>query len=72
VRRHLAGIGHPVLGDERYGDRASNVHFEHAHALDRTFLHLERITLTLAGAELTLEDGLPPDLRAVLASLAKR
>jgi 23S rRNA-/tRNA-specific pseudouridylate synthase len=69
VRRHLAGIGHPVLGDARYGDRASNVHFEHAHALDRTFLHLERVTLVLGGTERVLEDELAPDLRAVLASL---
>lgn len=70
VRRHLAGIGHPVLGDLRYGDRASNMHFEHAHALDRTFLHLERVTLVLDGAEQVIRDDLPPDLRAVLASLS--
>jgi 23S rRNA (uracil1939-C5)-methyltransferase len=69
VRRHLAGIGHPVLGDERYGDRASNLYFEHAHALDRTFLHLERVTLSLADAEHTIEDELAPDLRAVLRRL---
>jgi 23S rRNA (uracil1939-C5)-methyltransferase len=69
VRRHLAGIGHPVLGDERYGDRASNTHFEHAHALDRTFLHLESIALTLSGTPRTLRDELAPDLQSVLASM---
>jgi 23S rRNA (uracil1939-C5)-methyltransferase len=72
VRRHLAGIGHPVLGDERYGDRASNVHFEHVHALDRTFLHLERVTLALAGIERTIDDELLPDLQGVVASLGRR
>jgi 23S rRNA (uracil1939-C5)-methyltransferase len=69
VRRHLAGIGHPVLGDDRYGDRASNTHFEHAHGLDRSFLHLERVTLVADGQALSLEDELAPDLRAVLESL---
>jgi 23S rRNA (uracil1939-C5)-methyltransferase len=72
VRRHLAGIGHPVLGDSRYGDRASNGHFEHAHALDRTFLHLASITLELAGSPRTLRDELAPDLEAVLASLDRK
>jgi tRNA/tmRNA/rRNA uracil-C5-methylase (TrmA/RlmC/RlmD family)/16S rRNA U516 pseudouridylate synthase RsuA-like enzyme len=69
VRRHLAGVGHPVLGDERYGDHPSNTHFEHAHALDRSFLHLESIALELAGTRRTLGDELAPDLAAVLESL---
>lgn len=69
IRRHLAGIGHPVLGDDRYGDRASNAHFEHAHGLDRSFLHLERVTLVVGGEERTLEDELAPDLGAALESL---
>ena len=72
VRRHVAGIGLPVLGDERYGDRASNVHFEHAHGLDRSFLHLEALTLAVGGAQQTLRDELAPDLAAVLSSLGKR
>ncbi|HEX6271841.1 MAG TPA: pseudouridine synthase [Polyangiaceae bacterium] len=72
VRRHLAGIGHPVLGDQRYGDRPSNIHFEHAHGLDRSFLHLESVTLTLGGVPTELRDELAPDLRAVLTSLKAR
>jgi 23S rRNA (uracil1939-C5)-methyltransferase len=72
VRRHLAGIGLPVLGDERYGDRSSNVHFEHAHGLDRSFLHLEAVTLVIAGEERTLRDELAPDLSAVLSSAGSR
>jgi len=73
VRKHMAAIGHPVLGDARYGDGPSNRFFEHRHALDRTFLHAARIVLpphaTRAGAELRLESPLAPDLAAVLASL---
>ena len=70
VRRHLAAIGHPVLGDLRYGDAASNRHFEHRHGLDRTFLHLGRVELQAPSGEmLRFETPLPPDLEAVLRSL---
>jgi 23S rRNA (uracil1939-C5)-methyltransferase len=70
VRRHLAAIGHPVLGDARYGDPASNRHFEHRHGLDRTFLHLNRVELTAPNGEtLSFETPLAPDLAAVLKSL---
>jgi 23S rRNA (uracil1939-C5)-methyltransferase len=65
VRRHLAAIGHPVLGDARYGDAPSNRHFEHRHGLDRTFLHLSRVEL---GAKV-FEASLSGDLEAVLRSL---
>jgi 23S rRNA (uracil1939-C5)-methyltransferase len=67
IRRHLASLGHPVLGDGRYGDPASNRHFEMRHGLDRTFLHLGRIELThpRTQAALVLESALPGDLEAV-------
>src|SRR6185369_14992551 len=43
IRRHLAAIGHPVIGDERYGHLPTNRYFEEKHGLDRSFLHLVRI-----------------------------
>ena len=46
IRRHLAAIGHPVLGDERYGHVPTNRYFEEKHGLDRTFLHLVRIEIS--------------------------
>jgi 23S rRNA (uracil1939-C5)-methyltransferase len=41
IRRHLARIGHPVLGDERYGDPRVNRWLAERAALHRLFLHLE-------------------------------
>jgi 23S rRNA (uracil1939-C5)-methyltransferase len=70
IRRHLASLGHPLLGDERYGDPASNQHFWMRHGLDRTFLHCERIRLELAGRMLELFTPLAPDLGGVLEALA--
>jgi 23S rRNA (uracil1939-C5)-methyltransferase len=70
IRRHLAGLDHPVLGDTRYGHAPSNRHFEEQLTLDRTFLHAWKIELTTPrGAAITLTAPLPGDLRAVLDRL---
>ena len=68
VRRHLAAIGHPVLGDDRYGHAPTNRFFEEKHGLDRTFLHCVRLELEHPnGTErIVVEAALPGDLRAVL------
>jgi 23S rRNA (uracil1939-C5)-methyltransferase len=66
IRRHLAAIGHPVLGDARYGDPASNRHLELRHGLDRTFLHLGQLELEYPrGTALRLSSPLPGDLAGV-------
>jgi 23S rRNA (uracil1939-C5)-methyltransferase len=73
VRKHMAAIKHPLLGDGRYGDGPSNRYLEHRHGLDRPFLHAARVILAPAGGAptLTLEAPLAADLRAVLASLRR-
>jgi 23S rRNA (uracil1939-C5)-methyltransferase len=70
VRKHLAAIDHPLLGDSRYGDAASNRYFEHRFGLDRQFLHCARIELK--EPSLKLEAELAPDLVRVLAALRVR
>lgn len=68
IRRHLAAIGHPVLGDERYGHATTNRYFEEKNGLDRTFLHCVRLEFDhpdLPGRRI-VEAPLPGDLRAVL------
>lgn len=68
IRRHLAAIGHPVLGDARYGHAPTNRYFEEKHGLDRSFLHLVRIELDHPGTgeRLLIESPLPADLRGAL------
>ena len=70
IRRHLASLGHPVIGDERYGDVRTNEYFLMRHFLDRPFLHCARIELELDGRSLDLRAPLAPDLEGVLESLA--
>ncbi len=69
IRRHLASIGHPVLGDERYGHAPSNRHCFERYGLDRTFLHLACLVLRVDGRDLVLEAPMAPDLTAVLATM---
>lgn len=71
IRRHLAGIGQPVLGDERYGHAASNRHLFERSGLDRAFLHCAEIELPhpRSGAALRITAPLAPDLRAAFARL---
>ncbi len=73
IRIHLASLGHPVLGDARYGHAATNRHFEEKHGLDRTFLHCARIELLhpKTGARIVVEAPLAGDLAAVLRSLGE-
>lgn len=68
IRRHLAAIGHPVLGDDRYGHAMTNRFFEEKNGLDRTFLHCVRFEMDHpdTGERLLVEAPLPGDLRAVL------
>ncbi len=68
IRRHLASIGHPILGDERFGHAATNRHFEEKYGLDRTFLHCVRVEVDRpeSGEHLVVESPLSGDLQTVL------
>lgn len=72
IRRHMAGIGHPVVGDARQGHAATNRYFAEKMALDRCFLHLSRVELIdpCDGHRIVMESPVAPDLALVLARLA--
>lgn len=73
IRRHLSGIGHPILGDDRYGDRMANQFLAEICALNHPFLHLAMLELAAPNGEpLRLEIPLPPDLELVLERLEAR
>jgi 23S rRNA pseudouridine1911/1915/1917 synthase len=66
IRVHLSAIGHPVVGDHRYGGAKGVV------ALDRPFLHATHLGFThpVTGEHLAFDSPLPPDLVAVLATFS--
>jgi 23S rRNA pseudouridine1911/1915/1917 synthase len=65
VRVHLAAIGHPVVGDIRYGDSRPSLD------ASRPFLHAALLAFDHPGTgeRCRFESPLPPDLEAVLAPL---
>ncbi len=70
IRVHSAFAGHPVAGDEKYGDRACNARLR-ALGLRRMFLHASSIAFRWpdTGEAFRAEAALPPDLQAVLERL---
>lgn len=71
IRRQLAAIGEPVLGDERHGHAPSNRHLFERAGLDRSFLHAAHVGFAhpASGAPVRIEAPLAPDLAAVLERL---
>ena len=63
IRVHLAHAGHPVLGDDKYGDFALNRTLAKA-GVQRLFLHASRLALThpLSGEHLRLRSPLPSEM----------
>lgn len=74
IRAHLRAIGHPILGDPRYGLPARNQALRGTYGLARPFLHAARLTLShpATGETLRYEAPLPADLARVLAGLRGR
>jgi tRNA pseudouridine65 synthase len=70
IRRHLAGLGHPLLGDGQHGDRHLNRILAEQAGLERLALVCVELSLPGGGGgNLCLRTALDPDLRRVLARL---
>jgi len=69
VRVHLAHIGHPLLGDDKYGRRPRG---KAAFRPGRCLLHAARLVLRhpASGRTLDVEAPLPLDMEAALRALA--
>jgi 23S rRNA pseudouridine955/2504/2580 synthase len=67
IRVHLAHAGHPVLGDDKYGDFELNRRLAR-EGVRRLFLHARRLALRhpTDGGRLALEAPVPQDMRAFM------
>ena len=71
IRVHAAHVGHPVAGDEKYGDRDFNARMRE-EGLTRMFLHAHRLSFDWpGGGDFSASAPLPADLGAVLDALGE-
>lgn len=68
IRVHAAESGHPVIGDDMYGDQELNKVFA-GKGLTRQFLHSSSIELKLDDESRTFKAPLAQDLKALLKTL---
>lgn len=73
IRVHLSHEGHPIVGDDKYGDFALNKQLAKGDArFVRMFLHARYLRLPhpVTGEDLVLEAPIPPDCQALLDTLS--
>ena len=72
IRVHLAHLGFPLAGDDKYGDFPLNRELQKT-GLKRMFLHSAKLALAhpISGEALALESPLPAELEAFVAKLNK-
>jgi 23S rRNA pseudouridine1911/1915/1917 synthase len=68
IRVHLSAFGHPVVGDDVYGERAFKDFVKRYGPFQRYFLHAGRLRFThpYTGEELEFHSPLPLELQKVL------
>lgn len=71
IRAHFESIGHPLVGDSRYGDFALNREFKKDFGLKRLFLHSTRLEFDWKGEHIIVESPLPKELREVVKAIKK-
>ncbi len=71
VRVHALSEGHPVAGDERYGDKDFNKLLKQHHSLSRLFLHAAQLSFIhpVSQQKIKISAPMPDDLVAVIKSL---
>ena len=67
IRVHAAWLGHPIIGDDRYGEDQVNKTFKQ-RGYKRLFLHAEQLQFAhpLSGQTLTFTAPLPEDLQKLI------
>jgi 23S rRNA pseudouridine955/2504/2580 synthase len=70
IRVHASFAGHPLLGDDKYGDRDRNAELKR-HGLKRTVLHAQSVAFEWPGSGVPFHASapLPAELAAVLDAI---
>lgn len=73
IRAHMRALGHPLLGDPRYGIEARNAPLRETYGLSRPFLHAGWLQLRhpIKGESMQFTAPLPEDLQRVIRALGR-
>ena len=69
IRVHAAQLGHPLLGDDKYGSDAQQQRWR-AGGIDRLCLHAERLRLELDGRDIDVRAPVPPSFEQLWQRLS--
>jgi len=69
IRTQLAYLGHPIIGDARYGDERQNRYFATHHHSARLFLHATLVSFQIGDTSYSFEAPLCEALQKVLQRL---
>jgi tRNA pseudouridine65 synthase len=70
IRKHMAHLRHPIIGDTTHGEKRHNVIFETRYDVRRLLLFAQTLSLPHphTGVALTIEAGLPDAFRTIGAA----
>ncbi len=73
IRRHFAGIGHPLVLDDEYGDIRINRKYSRILKMQRFFLHASRLELPhpITGEKIIVQAPLPRAFEQALEKLRR-
>ena len=57
IRAHLASIGHPIIGDSKYGERRENLRYREKYKLKHQLLHAYRLEIPRIEGKLAYLSG---------------
>lgn len=71
IRRHLAHLRHPIIGDKRYGDRHYNRYMKEVMEMENLLLHAYRLEFThpLTQEKMRIQAPIPEVMEKILADL---